>query len=277
MAFGRGQKVATDAIPPTPEPVAMVDDTAWMVDNSFAEFVLMNAPEIKYMCMVGYTFYLGNKVFGNFKPTDSTSFRFVQMFMACTGGGIIVPIFINAIPVPLMVDAYPIAITFSFLIHSFFPVVRDVMKLSPVFKTLVIVFYESLRAYVVVSLTYAASNAISPSSFSFPVFGPIMCGAIAGCGGAFLPLNKGLDPIKSGLAPNMLTALVAAAGFHLFLNSPFSEGVVDAKAKAHVHVSVFFILSGISTAFDLFSKTAPPPAKPTTSTVVVVPEKKKDK
>ena len=56
-----------------------------------------------------------------------------------------------------------------------------------------------MRASVVMKLTYAAGNAIPPSEFSFAVFGPIMCGTIAGCGGAFLPFNKGLSPIqKSG-------------------------------------------------------------------------------
>ena len=56
------------------------------------------------------------------------------MVLACTGGGIMVPIFINSIPVPLAQDAYPIAIFISFMLHSYFPIIRDVLELSPVFK-----------------------------------------------------------------------------------------------------------------------------------------------
>jgi hypothetical protein len=56
------------------------------------------------------------------------------MILACTGGGILVPLFINAIPVPLCQDAYPIAIIASFLLHSYAPILREVMNLSPVFK-----------------------------------------------------------------------------------------------------------------------------------------------
>lgn len=56
------------------------------------------------------------------------------MLMACTGGGILVPIFINAIPVPLAQDAYPVAILISFLLHSYFPILREVVDLSPVFR-----------------------------------------------------------------------------------------------------------------------------------------------
>ena len=108
-----------------------------------------------------------------------------------------------------------------------------------------------MRASVVVKLTAAAGAAIAPSEFSFPVFGPIFCGAIGGCGGAFLPLNKGLDPLKEGLAPNMMTALVAATFYHLFLSTSWSDGVADAKAKAHVLVAVFFVTYGLATGLNL--------------------------
>ena len=56
------------------------------------------------------------------------------MILACTGGGILVPIFINGIPVPLAQDSYPIAIFTSFLLHLYFPIMREVLELSPVFK-----------------------------------------------------------------------------------------------------------------------------------------------
>lgn len=113
----------------------------------------------------------------------------------------------------------------------------------------IILMYEALRAYVVVSLTSAAGNAIPASQFSFPIFGPIVCGAIAGCGGQFLPLDKGLDPLKNGLAPNMLSALIAAAFFHLFMSTSISDGIVDAKKKAHLLVAIFFVIHGYSQAF----------------------------
>jgi hypothetical protein len=37
----------------------VVDSSAWMIANAFAEFVLFHTDEIKYMCMVGYTFMHG--------------------------------------------------------------------------------------------------------------------------------------------------------------------------------------------------------------------------
>ena len=119
---------------------------------------------------------------------------------------------------------------------------------------MLVVLYEAVRALVVVKLTVAAGGAIPASAFSFPVFGPIFCGTIAGCGGVFMPLNKGLDPIKNGLLPPMKTALVAATCFHLFINTSISDGVIDAKKKAHVHLSAFFIITGLISAFDLTTR-----------------------
>ncbi len=101
--------------------------------------------------------------------------------------------------------------------------------------------YETMRAFVVCKLTGAAAAAIPASEFAFPIFGPIFCGAIGGCGGAFLPFNKGLDPIKDdGLAPPMISGLVGATFFHLFTSLATDVKYVEKKAK--VIVAFFFIL-----------------------------------
>jgi multisubunit Na+/H+ antiporter MnhE subunit len=184
------------------------------------------------------------------------------MIFQCTGGGILVPIFINAIPVPLAQDAYPIAIMVSFLLHNYLPIVREILELSPIFKSAVIVLYEAMRASVLVKLTAAAGKAIAPSDFSFAVFGPIMCGTVGGCGGAFLPLNKGLDPIKdSGLGQPMVSALIAASFYHLFVTTSLSDGVLKKEEKAHVLVAVFFIAYHLATAFPMV-KSPPTVLKP---------------
>ena len=121
---------------------------------------------------------------------------------------------------------------------------------------MLVILYETIRALVVVKLTVASGGAIPASSFSFPVFGPIFCGTIAGCGGVFMPLNKGIDPIKNGLLPPMKTAIIAATCFHLFMNTSISDGVVDAKKKAHVHLAAFFILTGLVSNFNLTTRKA---------------------
>lgn len=191
----------------------------------------------------------GYKLYPTLPPSASKVHRFVSMVLQCTGGGILVPIFINSIPVSLSMDLYPIAIFASFLLHEHFPILRAIVGLSPYFKAALICLYECMRAYVVVKFTGAAAKAIEPSDFSFPVFGPIICGTVAGCGGAFLPLSKGLDPILAGMAQPMRTAFVGAAFYHLFLHTSLSEGVVDPSKKAQVLVAYFFIAHNIYTTF----------------------------
>ncbi len=113
-------------------------------------------------------------------------------------------------------------------------------------KAPLIVLYETLRASVVVKFVGAAAIAIAPSDFSFPVFGPIFCGCVAGCGGSFLPLDRGLEPIRlTGLTHPMISACIASIFYHLFVNTSLSNGVVNAPKKGHVLVTTFFIVYGL--------------------------------
>jgi uncharacterized membrane protein YeiH len=73
-------------------------------------------------------------VFSTIGPDEPFVYKFVSMVLACTGGGMLVPIFINSIPVALSIDAYPIAIMVSFLLHQYVPILREVMNLSPILK-----------------------------------------------------------------------------------------------------------------------------------------------
>lgn len=271
MAFGK--RVA--------ENIPFEDPTAWLIGGGWAEFLLLNTDAIKYMAMFGYTYLHGKTYSGSRKfsriyisciflsmrrhahtgvklfptlPKDAAlSFKFVSMILQCTGGGILVPLFINSIPVPLSTDAYTIAILVAFLLHQYFPILRDVVMLSPILKIAFIVLYECQRAAVVTKLTLAAAASIVPSDFSqIAVFGPIFCGTISGCGGAFLPLNKGLAPIeKSGLGQPMLSALIAATCLHFFMGTGLSDGVIDAKKKAQVIMAVYFIVYNLYSTFAL--------------------------
>lgn len=143
------------------------------------------------------------------------------------------------------------------------PIVCPISQFLPrIPKAVVIFLYEVTRAMVVVKLTAAAGSAIPASDFSVPIFGPIFCGTIAGCGGAFFPLNKGLDPIKKeGLAPNMISALIAATFYHLFVNTSLSNGVIDASKKAHVVIATGFVLHNFVKTFHLFTKPKDPVTK----------------
>jgi hypothetical protein len=210
----------------------------------------------------------GCKLFSTLPPHSSFLYKYVSMILQCTGGGIIVPILINYIPVPIGQDSYPIIITCSFVLHYYFPFLRDVTRQSPILQGTFIVLYETMRAAVVVKFIQLAHRHIPPSEFSIPVFGPIICGTIAGCGSYFIPFHKGLDAIKDGIPSAMISAFIAAVAYHCLVHTTaLSQYVHTAPAqKGQVLVAIFFIAYHFTNDFHPL-KLPPPP----TTTVVVVP------
>lgn len=196
-------------------------------------------------CTYKFRVCVGVKVFSSASPTSSPAFKFVNLIFTCTGGGILVPILLNKLPVSIASDYYVIAILTSFVLHSSFPILREVYKASPIIRVVITVMFEVNRTFVLTKFTALANDVIPASTFSFALFGPIFCGAISGCGGAFMPFDKGLKPMEKGLAKPMLTAVVGATCFHLYLNTSLSDGCINAKAKARVHVALFFIAVGL--------------------------------
>jgi hypothetical protein len=172
-------------------------------------------------------------------------YQYVSMILQCTGGGIIVPLLINSIPVPIGQDSYIIIISISFVLHYYFPLLRDVAIQSSILYCSMIVMYEILRAYVVVKFITMANTTIPPSEFPVPIFGPIICGTIAGCGAAFVPFNKGLDAVKQSLIPPVISAGIASIIYHVVINMT-SILQPKAPAKGQVLVAIFFIAYHIS-------------------------------
>jgi hypothetical protein len=223
------------------------DATAFLLQNPLADLLLMPTAGVRYMCMFCYCFYHGCKVFSAMPKDAAPSYKVVSFVMAATGGGILVPIFLNGIPVVLANDALALSIIVSYATHHYFPILRDVIAQSKILTVCFIVMFEIFRAGVAVNLIGLATKNIGPSVFGFPLFGPIIAGGVAGCGGAFFPLNKGLDPIKAGLATPMVSAITGSAAFHLFLNvSSLSEGVISATDKARFCLAFYFIVCGLA-------------------------------
>lgn len=87
-----------------------------------------------------------------------------------------------------------------------------------------------------------ASSKISPSLFSYPVFGPVIVGTIAGCGGTFLPLSRGLDPLKNGCPDNIMNSFIASAAFVYYINNATGSSV---EHDAKLGVTLFLIFRGL--------------------------------
>ena len=132
--------------------------------------------------------------------------------------------------------------------HNYLPVVREAYRESTIFQVAMITLYEAFRATVVVKLTAAGAAGIPASEFSVPVFGPIFCGTIAGCGYMFLPLSQGLEPLKNGLGPSVFSSLVAATIYHAAMVT--LPSVQHVNKKMHVLIAIFFIAYNLSLTFS---------------------------
>jgi uncharacterized membrane protein YeiH len=168
----------------------IVDGSAFILNNPVAPLLLMGTSSIRLMCMLCYCIFAGCNHFKSVPASSAPSYKFVSYIFACVGGGVIVPIFLNGIPVVLANDAIFISISIAYLIHTSFPIVREIVTQSNIVKIALIVMFETFRAGVTVGLIGLANTTIKNSVFELPFFGPIICGGVAGCGGAFLPFNK---------------------------------------------------------------------------------------
>lgn len=204
---------------------------------------------MKVICMALYTFVVVLK----FKQIGSVNavYGIASCVLAATGGGILVPLFINGLPVPLANDCYLIIMASNYMLLKYVPALGSVYQESHTLQFFGILGFETMRASVVTGLTLASSAAIPASYFSFPLLGPIICGTLGGCGGAFMPLSKGLEPLSSLTNP-MKAAAAAAVGLHLYVNLVDSSDLNDERGG--IAVALFFICISMVAFFNKVKK-----------------------
>lgn len=76
-----------------------------------------------------------------------------------------------------------------------------------------------------------AVTALSPSKYyNIPITGPIITGTITGCGGLFLPFDKGLTPIFNGTPWALQSAFLTAFFYHTIVND--KDGIIGATMRS---------------------------------------------
>jgi len=218
--------------PPAPTP--------GYLDNTLVDFVTMSTPEIKSMCLF---FYVWSVVAAN----SSNSVKdFVQCLIGAVGGGILVPIFLNGTPVPIANELFLVLLVVVFVLFKNVPILREISTGSTTFKLFIAFLSETFRANVVCGAVTATVNVVGTTNgvvCSFPLLAPILCGGLAGCGGGFMPLSKGLSPLDNGLNSKQLTALVGAAFYHVYISTqaPLSPALAVTAGRSLVALSFVFV------------------------------------
>jgi hypothetical protein len=190
-------------------------------------------PSAKFLCTLIWTFQAVSLVRAATSRPAGSPFMFVRCVAQACGGGIFVPLLLNKIPVPLANDTLMLCLVFMFALHSLVPVVHDVATGSVPLRLGLTVGWEMFRASAVCASCKLATAAIPAGIFGFPFFGPVICGTLAGCGAAFLPLDKGLSAIDGPLPPPVKTGLCAA----LFFTSYAGAGGARRRRRRLVRLS----------------------------------------
>eukprot|EP00940_MAST-03C_sp_MAST-3C-sp2_P002565 g2565.t1 len=171
----------------------------------------------------------------------------VYTVLSAFGGGIIVPVLVGHdgyYPFPLANDLALSLIVSAYFLMRRSPALRDFVGRSHA-QLVVVVGFEAARCLMLLNWLQVAHATIPPSYFKVPIVGPIICGTIGGCGGAFLPFEKGLNAIKQGPPYAMLSAFVAALIFHTTVHIAPVYNSRYALHESQAHVIVVLGLCGI--------------------------------
>jgi len=143
----------------------------------------------------------------------------VTMGIAAFAGGFLAPLTVGHVPSVLMEEAYFWALIFAWYVTLYAPGISEpwsqVVK-SDCGKILFSVCFAIFKTNQIVGAIEVGAAAIGeetivPKSryFLTPVAAPLLCGFFGGCGGAFLPMTKGLAPIEEGKNWNLKAAFFA--------------------------------------------------------------------
>ncbi|GMI41778.1 hypothetical protein TrCOL_g9128 [Triparma columacea] len=205
--------------------------------------LLLGSFELKTMCLFIYVFVNLSRQRRDLESKPSF-YSFVNLIISSFGGGIIVPTLLN-LPIVPFNDLNITVLIAVYVFQHTFPKIVEVYRQSVLLHFFSTIMFQAYRATVVTSVILKAISSIPPSFYDSALFGPIFCGTIGGCGGGFMPLSKGLEPLKGGANASVLTAFMAATGFHIWLIKGGNE--IDGK----IGVSLFLIGTALYGLYDL--------------------------
>lgn len=89
--------------------------------------------------------------------------------------------------------------------------------------------YETTRCHVLMNCAAGAAKtmpAFLSGAYPVPIVAPLVCGVIGGCGGAFLPADKGLKPLENGTNWRVASAMLCSVWLHCVMNDPHTKATL---------------------------------------------------
>lgn len=96
--------------------------------------------------------------------------------------------------------------------------------------------YEIMRCHVLMNCTAMAQKTLAPqlavpSDDRVAIIAPLIAGILGGCGGAFMPVNKGLEPLENGTNWRIVSAMICSAWLFLSMQYPDSKAAIGFDAQ----------------------------------------------
>ena len=199
------------------------------------------------------------------------------MFLCLTsyGGSTLVPMMLGK-PIAMFAnEALVLHMGLAWLLVKQLPPFLSVLKTGPA-KALSSMGFEFIRCHVMILQWGLAASTLGggkmPGGFTYPVavVGPLVCGVLGACGGAFFPTDKGLAAVTGDLPWRVQSGIVGSIWLQLLLADPNVKPLFAGTALADpdwvkIAAIAFFQLVPLLSSQGIFelgaNPLAPPPAK----------------
>lgn len=182
-------------------------------------FVLLNS--CLQVCL--FAFCLGASM--RVRPSAQYSWlhHLVLVFLTGFAGGTIIPMFFGRTPVLFVNDLLvPLVCLSWYLVH--YTRVGGLLQTSPC-KFLLVALFEIYRAASILKTVGQAATDIAPGPYyPIAVVGPVLVGTLSGSMGAFMPPDRGISFLATGVPLNLQTTLLACLFYHLAAHDPALPG-----------------------------------------------------
>lgn len=141
------------------------------------------------------------------------------------------------------------------VVYLFPEPIISALKDNPIGRQLHSATFEIQRCHVLMNCSNMAAATLPPA-LAVPapgrvaIIGPLIAGLLGGCGGGFMPLNKGLDPLASGLNWRMASAAINSLWLLLATQHPDTMAMLglDVDFARFLAVSFFVVVPIIESA-----------------------------
>ncbi|CAM9832941.1 unnamed protein product, partial [Laminaria digitata] len=187
----------------------------------------------------------------------------VMTYFMAFGGGIIAPFLLGKPPVMFVNDLIVPLVAVCWFVSNRAEGAIFALINTPLMKQGILVLSEIFRANGMCGVVVLSNSILKAGKhYPIPLWGPILLGTIAGCGGLFLPLDKGIQAraalfgLKKGAPWPFQSAFYGSAFFNLMVYDPnvgpyirdaadkVLEG--DTVAQATAIVSGFFCVVAVA-------------------------------